>query len=317
MKPTRVGIGVDIGGTFTKIVAVSAHGRLLAFAEVPTESGKGPRAFVGRVAEAVRSLEHTLGRKGDAVGVGAAGDVDSEGGRLRFAPNLKRFEGFPLRDALARALRRPAVMQNDANAAAWGGYVIELRRGIENMAAITMGTGIGGGLVLGGRLYVGSTGSAGEIGHMKVFPGGERCGCGSKGCVEAYAGRGAIVRSAERLLAEGPGRKSKLRLLSGKLDPREIAGAASAGDPLAREVWRRVGHALGLGVVNLVLLLNLDAVLIVGGVARAGALFLGEIERALRESPFRTPCVRVRVRIGKTDNLGALGAGLLSLEVRR
>lgn len=312
-----VGIGVDIGGTFTKIAAVDPRGRLLALSEVPTDPQKGPKAFIVRAAEAVRSLEHALGRKGDAVGIGAAGDVDSAGGRLRFAPNLRPFEEFPLRDALSRALRRPATMHNDANSAAWGGFVIELKRGVRNMAAITMGTGIGGGLVLDGRLYEGSTGSAGEIGHMKVFPGGERCGCGSKGCLEAYAGRHAIVRAAERLLAEQPGRKSRLRALPGKLDPREIAEAASAGDALAREVWRGVGHALGLGVIDLVLLLNLDAVLIVGGVARAGALFLGEIERALRESPFRTPCGRVRVRIGRTDNLGALGAGLLSLEGRR
>jgi glucokinase len=306
---------MDVGGTFTKIAAVTAHGRLLASVQIPTEPQKGAKAFVARMAGAVLSLERNLGRRADAVGLGAAGDVDSVGGCLRFAPNLRRFEGFPLQSALSRALRRPVAIQNDANAAAWGGFVIELKRGVENMAAITMGTGIGGGLVLGRRLYSGSTGSAGEIGHMRIIPNGDLCGCGARGCLEAYAGGRAIVRAAEKLLAERPSRKSGLRLLSGRIEPRDIAEAAGAGDPLAREVWRSVGRAMGLGISNLVLLLNLDAVIIAGGVSRAGPLFMGEIERALRNNPFRTPCGRVRVRIGKTDNLGALGAGLFSLEV--
>jgi len=314
MTRGRLAFGMDAGGTFTKIAGVTARGGLLASAQIPTEPRKGPKDFVCRMAAAVLSIERQLGCRADSVGFAAAGDVDCAGGRLRFAPNLPGFEDYPLQDALARALRRPVLIQNDANAAAWGAFVIELARAAENMAAITMGTGIGGGLVLGRRLYSGSTGSAGEIGHMRIIPGGDRCGCGARGCLEAYAGRHAIVRAAQRLLARRPLRKSPLRLLSGAIEPRDISEAAGAGDPLAREVWRGVGCAMGLGISNLVLLLNLDAVVITGGVSLAGPFFMGEIERALRGNPFRTPCGRVRVRIGKTDNLGALGAGLFSLE---
>ncbi|MBI5245359.1 MAG: ROK family protein [Elusimicrobia bacterium] len=310
----RLAVGMDIGGTFTKLVAVSAAGRLLAQAQVPTEPASGVNAFISRVSDAVRSLERPLGRKADAVGIGVAGDVDADGGRLRFAPNLKEFEGFPLRDAFSRGLKRPACMHNDANTAAWGGYVVEFKRGVENMAAITMGTGIGGGLVLGRRLFLGSTGSAGEIGHMRIIPGGARCGCGGRGCLEAYAGRHAIVRAVKRLLAQEPRRRSVLRSCSGRIEPCDAAEAAAAGDPLARDVWAMVGRAMGLGISNLVMLLNLDAVILVGGVSRAGPLFIGEIQKSLRRNPFRTPCRHVRVRLGRTSHLGALGAGLLSLE---
>ncbi|MFA6028627.1 MAG: ROK family protein [Elusimicrobiota bacterium] len=313
----RFGVGVDVGGTFAKIVAVAPGGKVLETLQIPTEVAWGPRSFVRRTAEAVRALERRLGRRAAALGLGAAGDLDAARGRLRFAPNLRDFEGYPLRDALARALGRPCVVENDANMAAWGAYVVELGRRHPDVLALTMGTGIGGGIVLGGRLHSGATGTAGEFGHMTVVPGGALCSCGARGCLEAYAGRRAVARQARELLAANPRRRSPLRVLARRLDPRDVSEAARFGDPLAREVWRAVGLALGRGIANLVLAFNPDAVVLTGGVSRAGALFMPALEAELRRNPFRAPFSHARVVVGRVENIGAVGAGLLALEPRR
>ncbi|MBI4422356.1 MAG: ROK family protein [Elusimicrobia bacterium] len=313
----RLGVGVDTGGTFTKIVAVTPTGRAVRERQIPTEAEAGPGPFVRRVAAAVGELERELGRRARGIGLGLAGDVDSARGRLRFSPNLRRFSGYPLRDALARATGRKVLVENDANMAAWGGYVVELKRRARNVVAVSMGTGIGGGLVLDGRLYHGSTGSAAELGHTRVDDGGERCNCGARGCVEAYAGSYGIVRTALRLIR---GRSSLIKGLCPdlrRLEPRLIAEAAAQGDAAAREVWEETGRRLGLAITNAVYLLNPDVVLIVGGVSRAGRLILDPVERVLRRQPFRTPFSHVQVRIARTPNLGAVGAGLLALESLR
>ncbi|MFA6094080.1 MAG: ROK family protein [Elusimicrobiota bacterium] len=310
------GVGVDIGGTFAKIIAVSPQGRVLSFMQVPTFEDRGPRPFVRRVADAVGGLERTLGARAHALGIGAAGDLDWARGRLRFAPNLPHFEGFPLRDAFSRALSRPCVIENDANMAAWGAYVVELKRKASNMLAVTLGTGVGGGMVLGGRLYPGATGTAGEFGHMCIRPGGALCSCGLRGCLEAYAGRKGLIREARRLLALRRSR-SILRDAGAELDPIHICRAARKGDPLALGIWRDMGAALGQGIANLVLCFNPDAVVLVGGVSRAGRFFLPALKKELRRNPFRVPFSHVRVQVGTTENLGALGAGLLALEKRR
>lgn len=316
MRTTRVGLGVDIGGTFTKIVAATREGKVLGRAQTPTWASRGPRGFVPRLAKALRRLERGLGLRAEAVGVGAAGDVDPERGIIRFSPNMRSFDRYPLRDALAAALRRRVSLHNDANMAAWGGYAVEFSRMKENLAAFTMGTGIGGGLVLGGRLFLGATGSAGEFGHMRIARGGENCRCGARGCLEAYAGRYAVVRSARRLLREYPRRKCPLRELARRpdFDASQVADAARAGDPSALEIWRGVGRAMAAGIANVVLAFNPDVVLVAGGVARAAPLFLPETRRLLRKESFLTPFRHVRVLAAKTEDLGAVGAAVYPLE---
>lgn len=310
----RLGIGIDTGGTFTKILVVDARGRCVRERQIPTEPESGPRAFVRRVAQAVRQEERAMSRRAAGIGLAIAGDVDSDRGVVRFSPNLRKFDRYPLREALARAAGRRVVMENDATMAAWGGYVVELGREARNVLVVAMGTGIGGGIVIEGRLHRGSTGSAGEIGHTRVDPRGPRCACGARGCVEAYAGSYGIVRTARKLLR---GRRSLLRTLCPdlrKLEPRILAEAAAKGDPVAKEVWRFTGRKLGQAIANAVYLLNPDFVLVAGGVSRAGRLILDPIHEVMREQPFKTPFRTIHVRISRTPNLGALGAGLLALE---
>lgn len=317
MKGRLTGLGIDTGGSFTKLIAIAESGAVLGKAQIPTLSEKGPRDFIRRAAQAVRALERRLGRSLGDVCLAVAGDVDPRRGRLRRSPNLPRFEDFPLRDTLRVALDRQVEMHNDANMAAWGCYTLELRRRFPNVLGITMGTGIGGGVVQGGKLYTGSTGSAGEFGHMRVVPGGERCGCGASGCLEAYAGKAGIAKLAARLLEESPAASPRLRAAAkggDGLDPEVLARAAQAGDPVAREVWRRVGAAMGVGIVNLVYLFNPDAVVIAGGVSQAGAFFMDPIRRALAEESFRTPFTHVRVTLAKRAQLGSLGAAMYALE---
>lgn len=313
MRP-RIGVGVDTGGTFTKIVAVLPDGRRLRELQIPTDPESGPRAFVRRAAEAVHGLEAELGARAAGLGLAVAGDVDSERGVVRFSPNLRGFSRYPLRDALARATGRRVLIENDATMAAWGGFVVELSRRARNLLVVAMGTGIGGGLVIEGRLYHGSTGSAGEIGHTRVDPRGPRCSCGARGCVEAYAGAYGIARTARSLLRE---RRSSLRRLCpdlSALEPKQVAEAAAQGDAVAREVWTLTGRRLGSAIANAVYLLNPDVVLIAGGVSRAGPLILDPVREVLSAQPFATPFRRARVRIARTPNLGAVGAGLLALE---
>lgn len=305
-------IGVDAGGTYAKIAAVTPAGRILRQERLPTRPELGPGSFVRRISELVAAWRRADGMRLLGLGLGIAGEVDSEKGRLRFAPNLKGWDGYGFKAALTRSLRLRVSVENDANAAVWGGYVAELKRRPRSVVGVTLGTGVGGGLVVEGRLYRGFTGSAGEIGHMVVEPGGELCHCGSRGCLEAYAGSYGIVRAARRVLSESA-RASRLR--GGKsIDPERIAQAADRGDWAAREVWSRTGRRLAVGLSNLVLLLNPEAVLLLGGVSRAGHWLLDPIRAHLRRQPFAVPFGRVRLIAADNPDGGCLGAALLALE---
>lgn len=283
--------------------------------EIPTRPGQGPARFVRRVVSVLHLWESEMDLESSPVGVGLAGDVDSERGALRAAPNLPGWKGFGFRRAFARSLKRAVVVDNDANMAAWGGYVVELGRKPKTVVAVTLGTGVGGGLILGGKLHRGATGSAGEIGHARVELAGLACRCGARGCLEAYAGAYGLSRLARALLASRPRRPSKLRRLPpSALTPLLLAKAAEEGDSVAREVWRRAGEALAAGLAGVVLLLNPEVVLFMGGISRAGRLLLGPVSDAFRREPFRTPFKAVSLRTARNPHLGCVGAALSALE---
>ncbi len=310
-----IGIGIDVGGTNTKIAVANSEGKILRELEIPTEPSLGPARFVRRVVSVIHLWESELDLEHSPVGLGLAGDVDSKKGTMRAAPSLPGWSGFNFRRALSSALKRPVVIDNDANMAAWGGYVVELGRRPSTVVAVTLGTGVGGGLIINGKLYRGATGSAGEIGHSRVELRGLACRCGARGCLEAYAGAYGLSRMAKALLAGKPRKPSKLRRLSpAELTPRVLAEAAEAGDAVAREVWRRAAAALAAGLAGIVLILNPEMVLILGGVSRAGKLLLDPLSEAFRREPFRTPFRAVSLRAARNPNLGCVGAALLALE---
>lgn len=314
----RAAAGIDVGGTFAKIGVVSADGALLREHKIPTEASAGPAAFVRRLSDLLGSWRRD-GQRFSAAGLAIAGDVDSERGTLRLSPNLPGWNGYPLRAKLSARLAVPVAMDNDATLAVWGAYRTELKAKPRSVVGATLGTGVGGGLVLDGRLFRGATGSAGELGHMKVAFPGEPCHCGETGCLEAYAGAYGIVRQARRLLADRPRDGRILRAFCPdlkRLEPAHLSAAARRGDALSREVWARTGSYLGTGLSNLVLVLNPDVLLILGGVSRAKAWLAGPIRERLRANPFRTPFSAAKLKFADNPNAGRIGAALLALEER-
>ena len=312
----KIAFGVDVGGTFAKLAAVTPAGHVLRLEQVPTQTHLGPAAFVRRICDMLKAWG-AQGLVAGALGFGVAGDVDHGRGRLRLTPNLPGWQGYPFRDAFRKRLRLPTVMENDANAAVWGAYVTELKRRPRHMLGVTLGTGVGGGLVVDGRLQRGATGSAGEIGHTQVVADGEPCHCGWRGCLEAYAGTYGILRTARRLLHGRPRRGAVLRRLVPDLEaltPKLLKLAADAGDEVSAEVWERTGSMLGLGLSNAVMVFNPDALLLLGGVSNAGHWILDPIRRVFRSRPFGTALRAVKLGCAANPNGGCVGAALLALE---
>ncbi len=315
-RAVRIAAGIDVGGTFTKVGIITASGSLLRQAELPTLPRQGPKRFIARLAQVLASWRAD-GLPYVTAGLAVAGDVDSARGTLRISPNLPGWEGFALRDELSRRLKMPVVMDNDANLAVWGAYLTELKDRPANVIGVTLGTGVGGGIIVAGQLYRGATGSAGEIGHARVEIAGELCHCGQRGCLEAYAGSYGIVRQARRLLEGDRKAGGILRRLAPdleRLEPAQISAAARSGDALSRKVLDATGRYLAIGLANAVMVLNPDAILILGGISRAGRWLFDPIARHFKAQPFKTAFGRVKLRIADNPNAGRIGAALLALE---
>ncbi len=276
-------IGVDIGGTKILAGAVTEDGEIVKTARRDTPHSDAT-AVLDLVAEVVTELARTVDTPIDGVGLGVAGPVDASRSHVYFAPNL-RWSQVPARALLEAATGLPVVVENDGNVAAWGEYRFGAGRGSGDLVLVTVGTGIGGGIVLGGRLFRGAHGAAGEIGHANAVPNGIPCGCGRNGCIEQYASGNALVREARALAAER--RPEAAILLSlGDGTPEGVQGvhvteAARAGDPVAIEAFEIVGTWLGRGLADLAAILDPDVFVIGGGVSVAGELLLASARRTL------------------------------------
>jgi glucokinase len=267
-------IGIDIGGTKVAAGVVDDNGAVLARARRRTPS-RDPAHLVDVVGEIVRQLlaDHDVA----CVGVGAAGWVDAERRTVLFAPNLA-WRDTPLRDEIAEKVDLPVIVENDANAAAWGEFRFGVGAGARDVVAVTIGTGIGGGLILDGELYRGAFGIAGEPGHMRVVPGGRLCGCGNHGCWEQYCSGTALVRAAQEIATQRPQDGQRLRQIAGDLDAIDgpaVMSAAQEGDPAAVDCFQEVGRWLGQGLADLAAILDPSRFVVGGGVADAGELLLG------------------------------------------
>ncbi|MEV4921549.1 ROK family protein [Streptomyces roseoverticillatus] len=308
----RLAIGLDIGGTKIAAGVTDAEGRVVdRVPAVPCPSDQA--AILKSVSVLVEGLRSRNPRIA-AVGVGAAGLVHWPEGRIRAAPNTA-YHDLPLRRLLQESTGLPAVVENDANAACWAEY--RMGNSASHMAFVTVGTGVGGGLVLGGRLFRGRTGIATEIGHMIVDPHGtERCGCGTIGCLEPLASGRALGRYGSAAAAAEPGGAlAALADASGRVTGEAVSAAARAGDPAARAQLERLGHWLGIGVATLVNLFDVELVVVGGGVAEAGELLLDPLRASFaryvtaaahRELPAVGPA-----RLG--PEAGWIGAALLAL----
>lgn len=277
-------VGVDIGGTKVAAGAVDKCGTIIArtYRETPADD-------VSRIENALVAVvrELTSEYEVEAVGIGAAGFIDAQRSTVMFAPNLA-WRDEPLQSSLQSRLGLPVVIENDANAAAWGEIRFGAGRGAEHVVAVTVGTGIGGGIVVNGQLLRGQFGAAAEIGHLTVVPNGRRCGCGLRGCWEQYASGRALVREAHQLVRDRPELAGKLLCLANGR-PEDITGeminqAATAGDVAALRCFEVIGMWLGRGLGGLAAILDPALFVIGGGVSAAGEMLRAPTSAAFAAS---------------------------------
>jgi glucokinase len=315
---TEAVAGVDIGGTKIAVALADTGGRVISLSRFATRIELGPyRILDNAVKEIERMIDETAARL-IAVGVGCGGPLDRERGLILSPPNLPNWDEFPVIELLEKRLGVPALLDNDANAAALGEYRFGAGRGLRNMVYITISTGIGGGIIIGGKLLHGINDGAGEVGHITVLPEGPQCGCGARGCMEAICSGTSIARRARERLSAGA--QSSLRETGARIDEvtaKAVAEAARDGDPLAVEIWDETIYYLAIGMSNIVNILAPEAVVLGGGVSTAGEQLLEPLRQHVRSRTHMLPPEKISILQaalgGESGIYGALILGQLGI----
>jgi glucokinase len=317
----RLAIGLDIGGTKIAGAVVDECGELLAELVEPTPEESDAEAVTAVLLDLVERLR--AGHEIHCIGVGAAGIVEWPAGKMLWAPN-NAYRDWPVREQLEKATGLPTVVDNDANVAA----LAEARLGhraagsdregpYTNMVLVTVGTGIGGGLVFDGRIHRGPTGMAAELGHIILNPDGPVCGCGNHGCFEAYASGTALSRMAREAAADDPdGLIARLGAEQGEVDGHTVVLAVERGDPTAEAIFARLGRWLGVGIASLANIFEVEAVVVGGGLVTTGDLLLEPARVATREYAYAPTARGVAPIVAATFGAaaGKIGAALLALD---
>lgn len=305
-------VGVDVGGTGTKAAIVARDGTVVLRAERPTDPSAGTKGIVAIVEDLIQEAPGT-GAKVEGIGVGAAGFIDADRGAATFSPNLT-YEDPQIADALRAHFGLPVVVDNDANAACWGERAHGAAVGCDHVAYVTIGTGIGSGFVVDGRLLRGATGAGAEFGHVVIDPEGPPCNCGLKGCLEQFASGQAIAREAKRAVGDDP--SSSILDFAGSAEAitaEHVARAARQYDETARAVLRVAGKHLAIGLSNAANVFDPEVIVLSGSVIKAGEPFLGpardglfEMTTAQRRRPMRLEMTTLR------GDAGIVGAASLA-----
>ena len=311
-------VGVDLGGTNIVVGALSSDGtRQIGMRSEPTRAEDGADGVIRRMADMVESsikavIDETNCTRSDirGIGIGAPGPLDRERGVVLLTPNLG-WTDVPLRDRMMELTGLPASLDNDANCATYGEWWIGAARGARNVIGMTIGTGIGGGLIFDGRLYHGTHDVAGEIGHTTIDQNGRRCGCGNYGCLEAYASGPAIAERAREALTFDDN-SILAQLVNGDraaITAQVVYDAATRGDMVAREVVRDTARFLGTGIANLLNILNPEVVVIAGGVTQAGDALFIPLRAEVRRRAFKPAVDSCRIVPGLLPGTaGVVGA---------
>lgn len=301
-------IGLDLGGTNLRAAAIDHEGQQLGKITGRTNLNEGRDAVIEDMVDGIRGLQAQFGEEGLAgVGVAVPGFIEMKRGLIVGSNNLRQFDGFPVRDEISARLGKRVILENDANAAAMGEKWLGAGRDVEDLVLLTLGTGIGGGVIAGGRILHGAVGMAGEFGHMTVYPGGNPCGCGNDGCLEKHASATAITAMAQ-LLKLGDG-----------LTAADVFRIAQSGESeeahRARRIFEAMGRALGIAIGNLVNIFNAPLYLLSGGPLPAWDLFapamMSEVER--RSFTFRNAKTRIE-KAALGSEAGLYGAAYLPFE---
>lgn len=296
-------LALDVGGTKLAAAVVDDDGGVHGFVVTPTESSRGPDDALGRLFELGRSAVAESGRDWqeiEAIGIGCGGPLDSERGVLIAPPHLPGWRDIPIARLATEALGRPAVLDNDATAAAAGELRFGAGREMQNLVYLTVSTGVGGGVVVDGKVHRGPSGNGGELGHVTIDWHGRPCrGCGRRGCLEAYASGTSIAERAEE--AGLPGATAA-----------DVAAAARAGDPVAVRVWDETCEALACGITSIVNLFEPELVVLGGGVVRTGEQLLGPVRTLVERDVMNASVAIVATEFG--DAVGVVGAAAVAYE---
>jgi glucokinase len=318
---SRYLVGVDLGGTniVAGALAEDGIGDVIALRSEPTRSDQGAEAVIDRIVRMidtviVETIAQTGARRDDVIGigVGAPGPLDRKRGIVVTTPNLG-WTNYPLRDVIAERARLPVRIDNDANCATLGEWWLGAAKGASNVIGMTIGTGIGGGVIIGGRLYHGSSDVAGEIGHATIDVTGRLCKCGNYGCLEAYAS-GPSIAARAREAVSGDADAMLLRMVGGdpdKITAATVYEAAKRGDDAALDVVRETSRFLGAGIANLLNIFNPEVVVIAGGVTQAGDTLFVPLRREVRKRAFKPAvdaCVIVPGTLAAAGVVGAVAA---------
>ena len=313
-------LGIDLGGTNIKAGVVDDEGRPISSVSRPTEAERGPEVGLANIVQAAREAVSASGLGWDevrAVGLGSPGTMDIQGGMLLHPPNLPGWVNFPIRARLAEALGKPTVLQNDANAAAFGEFWAGAGHHVESLVLFTLGTGIGCGIVDHGKIIEGRHSHGAECGHMVIqMEGGRLCSCGRYGHLEAYASATSLVKRAHEALELGEASALRAHLEAGSLTASAIDHEADAGDPLALRLMHETARYLAVGATSLMHTIDPDLILFSGGMIKAGPEFLAEIRAQIKELAFPVPAARTEIDFATLGgDAGLIGAAGCAREV--
>ncbi|MGO9256022.1 MAG: ROK family protein [Bryobacteraceae bacterium] len=298
-------IGVDLGGTNLRAAAISREGKLLDKVSGITNFTEGREAVLADIVKEIEAMRKTHGAGLAGIGVGVPGFIRIKEGFITGSNNLPYLENFPVRDAISQRLGSPVILENDANAAALGEKWMGAGREVDDLVLLTLGTGVGGGIVSGGRVLRGYVGMAGELGHITVVPGGNPCGCGNRGCLEKHASATAVSAMA-RLMQLGEDLTSK--------EVCALAAQQDAAGQKARTIWQVVGESLGAALATLVNTFNFPLYLLSGGMLPAWEFFAPHMLRVVEERSFTYRATKAETRIAQAtlgNQAGLFGAAYL------
>ncbi len=311
---TRYFIGIDLGGTYTKFVVLDEQRRWGEVLELPTPRDGAAGEIVAQIADGARKAARAAGaplEQVDGVGLGSPGPLKPSAGIVLDSPNIPALKNTPLRDMVARELSLPTVLENDANAAAYGEYICGAGVEARIMVLLTLGTGIGSGIIMDGEIFHGAHEIGAEIGHMIIVPQGLRCGCGQNGCLERYCSATYMAENTARALQE-TSTKSTLRKVmeeKGDIDSLDIQRAAEAGDAFAERMWEQAAYYLAVGCVNICRIFDPDKIVLAGGMARAGQTLINPlIEHFARLNWSMTDVATEIITAELGPDAGAIGA---------
>ncbi len=313
-----IGVGVDIGGTFVKLFVMNEHGEIFRKEKMETDYSKGAKGFIAQIGDYINAIQREFPDQRVAVAVGAPGDVDNQKGVLRYNPNLKFKDvaDWPIAQLLFKHTGILPCVANDATLAAWGVYEADLKRQGTNVLVVTLGTGVGGGLIINKELYQGANGTAGEIGHTKIadLATGPLCGCGARGCLEAFVGTIGIKRRVMEAFMDYPD-SLLAQLVNAEKDFKIeiVSRAAEKGCKAALKVWEDTGYYLGIGLANFTLVLDPDTIVLTGGVSGAAQYFLPAVRRVLAGQQIQTPFKRLKIVVSQNPNIGGVGAAMYAI----